>query len=179
MRARAARPAPPPPRRRRRPSPALRRALPWAIAVVLATGCYGGVVLSRLPIGQAILAAYTPRTSDATCPDDPNGLQTGGNNPVGCLTFQDPVGLGCRRDHDLGLLPVHLVTIGSAVLDGVVHQIGKRLTDELAVAMHRDRRGGIDLEMDAALVRDRLIEFADGARDFSSIEIGHPVARLA
>src|SRR6267143_1550844 len=56
MRARATRLAPPPPRRRRRLSPALRRALPWAIAVVLATGCYGGVVLSRLPIGQAILA---------------------------------------------------------------------------------------------------------------------------
>ena len=55
MRARAARPTPPP-RRRRRLSPALRRALPWAIAVVLAIGCYGGVVLSRLPIGQAILA---------------------------------------------------------------------------------------------------------------------------
>ncbi len=43
------------------------------------------------PIGQAILAAYTPRTSDANCPDDPTGAQTGGNNAVGCLTFQDPV----------------------------------------------------------------------------------------
>ena len=42
-------------------------------------------------IGQAILAAYAPRTSDAPCPDDPTGAQTGGNNAVGCLTFQDPV----------------------------------------------------------------------------------------
>jgi len=42
-------------------------------------------------IGQAILAAYAPRTSDASCPDDPTGAQTGGNNAVGCLTFQDPV----------------------------------------------------------------------------------------
>src|SRR5437870_11870386 len=56
MRARTTRPAPPPPRRRRRLSPALRRALPGAIAVVLATGCYGGVGLRRLAIGPALLA---------------------------------------------------------------------------------------------------------------------------
>ena len=42
-------------------------------------------------IGQAILAAYAPRTSDSPCPDDLGGLQTGGTNAVGCLTFQDPV----------------------------------------------------------------------------------------
>lgn len=45
------------------------------------------------PIGQAILAAYTPRTSENICPDDQNSLvhQTGPGTPVGCLTFQDPV----------------------------------------------------------------------------------------
>ena len=66
MRARATRPAPPPPRRRRRLSPTLRRALPWAIAVVLAIGCYGGVVLSRLPIGQSILAGAADRALAAS-----------------------------------------------------------------------------------------------------------------
>ena len=65
MRARATRPAPPP-RRRRRLSPTLRRALPWAIAVVLAIGCYGGVVLSRLPIGQSILAGAADRALAAS-----------------------------------------------------------------------------------------------------------------
>ena len=66
MRARAARTAPPPPRRRRRISPATRRAVPWAVAVVLALGSYGGVVLSRLPAGQAILAASADRALAAS-----------------------------------------------------------------------------------------------------------------
>jgi len=66
MRARAARTAPPPPRRRRRISPATRRAVPWAVAVVLALGSYGGVVLSRLPAGQAILAAAADRALAAS-----------------------------------------------------------------------------------------------------------------
>jgi len=65
MRARAARAAPPP-RRRRRIPPAVRRALPCAILVVLATGLYGGVVLSRLPVGQAILAASADRALAAS-----------------------------------------------------------------------------------------------------------------
>ncbi len=61
MRTRAGRAAPPPLRRRRRISPALRHAARWAIVVVLAVGCYGGVVLSRLPIGQAVLAGAADR----------------------------------------------------------------------------------------------------------------------
>jgi cell division protein FtsQ len=35
----------------------MRRALPLAILVMLASSLYGGVVLSRLPVGQAMLAA--------------------------------------------------------------------------------------------------------------------------
>ena len=66
MRTRAGRAASPPPRRRRRISPALRRAVPWAMAVVLAAGCYGGVVLSRLPIGQAVLAGAADRALAAS-----------------------------------------------------------------------------------------------------------------
>jgi cell division protein FtsQ len=66
MRARAARTAPPPPRRRRRISPAMRRALPWTVLVALASGGYGGVVLSRLPVGQAILAASADRALAAS-----------------------------------------------------------------------------------------------------------------
>jgi cell division protein FtsQ len=52
--------------RRRRIAPAMRRAAPWAIAVVLAAGGYGGVVLSRLPIGQAILTAVADRALAAS-----------------------------------------------------------------------------------------------------------------
>jgi len=66
MRTRAGRAAPPPPRRRRRISPALRHAARWAIVVVLAIGCYGGVVLSRLPIGQAVLAGAVDRALAAS-----------------------------------------------------------------------------------------------------------------
>src|SRR6266851_640314 len=66
MRIRAGRAAPPPPRRRRRISRAMRRAVPWAVAVVLAAACYGGVVLSRLPIGQAILAGTADRALAAS-----------------------------------------------------------------------------------------------------------------
>jgi len=66
MRTRAGRAAPPPPRRRRRISPALRHAARWATVVVLAVGCYGGVVLSRLPIGQAVLAGAADRALAAS-----------------------------------------------------------------------------------------------------------------
>jgi cell division protein FtsQ len=66
MRLRARRTAPPPSRRRRRIGPALRRAVPWAVAVVLAAGGCGGVVLSRLPIGQAILNGAADRVLAAS-----------------------------------------------------------------------------------------------------------------
>ncbi len=66
MRARAGRAAPPPARRRRRITPALRRALPWALLVVLAAGGYGAVVLSRLPAGEAILGRAADRALAAS-----------------------------------------------------------------------------------------------------------------
>src|SRR5207244_6914870 len=66
MRPRAGRAAPPPPRRRRRISPALRHAMPWAMVVVLAFGVYGGVALSRLPTGQAILTGAADRALAAS-----------------------------------------------------------------------------------------------------------------
>lgn len=53
-------------RRRRRIAPATRRAALWAVVVVLAAGGYGAVVLSRLPIGQAILAALADRALAAS-----------------------------------------------------------------------------------------------------------------
>jgi cell division protein FtsQ len=59
MKTPAGRRAPSPPRarlRRRRITPAMRRAAGWAVLVVLAAGLYGAIMLSRLPIGQAILA---------------------------------------------------------------------------------------------------------------------------
>jgi hypothetical protein len=45
------------------------------------------------PIGQQILAAYPPRTSDSRCPlsvDAGPVFVTGGTNTVGCLSFSDP-----------------------------------------------------------------------------------------
>jgi cell division protein FtsQ len=67
MRLRARRTAPPPPsRRRRRIAPAVRRAAPWAVAVVLAAGGCGGVVLSRLPVGQAVLDGAADRVVAAS-----------------------------------------------------------------------------------------------------------------
>lgn len=52
--------------RRRRIAPGLRRAAPWALLVVLAAGAYGIVVLSRLPIGQAMLADAADRALAAS-----------------------------------------------------------------------------------------------------------------
>jgi cell division protein FtsQ len=65
----AGRRAPSPPRRRlrrRRITPAMRRAAALAVLVVLAAGLYGAVVLSRLPIGQAILAGAADRALAAS-----------------------------------------------------------------------------------------------------------------
>src|SRR5260221_7025498 len=45
-----------PPRRRRRLWPAVRRIARWALVMLLVAGGYGGFVLSRLPVGQEILA---------------------------------------------------------------------------------------------------------------------------
>ncbi|MGC2415067.1 MAG: cell division protein FtsQ/DivIB, partial [Stellaceae bacterium] len=47
-------------------APALRRVLPWVLLMVLATGGYGGFVLSRLPAGQAILSGAADRTLAAS-----------------------------------------------------------------------------------------------------------------
>jgi cell division protein FtsQ len=66
MRVRAGRTAPPSSRRRRRILPAVRRAAPWAVAIVLAAGGCGGVALSRLPIGQAVLNGATDRVLAAS-----------------------------------------------------------------------------------------------------------------
>src|SRR5205823_14939572 len=46
------------------------------------------------PLAQRVLAAYPPVTSDAGCPlsVDPGPVfKAGGTNPVGCLSFSDPV----------------------------------------------------------------------------------------
>jgi cell division protein FtsQ len=60
-------PSPPRPRpRRRRITPAMRRAAAWAVLVVLAAGLYGAILLSRLPIGQAILAEAADRALAAS-----------------------------------------------------------------------------------------------------------------
>ena len=66
MRLRAGGPAARPARRRRRITPGMRRAAPWAVAVMLGAGAYGGVVLSRLPIGQTILAGAAERALSAS-----------------------------------------------------------------------------------------------------------------
>ncbi len=67
MRIAARRATPPTPRlRRRRIAPAVRRAALWAIPLVLAVGFYGGVMLSRLPVGQAILSAAADRALAAS-----------------------------------------------------------------------------------------------------------------
>jgi cell division protein FtsQ len=55
-----------PPRRRRRIAPAIRRAVRWAALPLVVGGLYGGFMLSRLPIGQAILAAAADRALAAT-----------------------------------------------------------------------------------------------------------------
>ncbi len=63
---RGRRAAPPPSRRRRRITPALRRAAMWAMLIVLTACLYGAVVLSRLPMGQAMLAAAADRALTAS-----------------------------------------------------------------------------------------------------------------
>jgi cell division protein FtsQ len=44
----------------------MRRAAAWAVLVVLAAGLYGAILLSRLPIGQAILAEAADRALAAS-----------------------------------------------------------------------------------------------------------------
>jgi cell division protein FtsQ len=44
----------------------MRRAVPWAVAVMLAAGGCGGVVLSRLPLGQTLLAGAADRALRAS-----------------------------------------------------------------------------------------------------------------
>src|SRR5271154_2064192 len=66
MRVRAGGPAPRPARRRRRITPGMRRAVRWTVAVMLAAGAYGGVVLSRQPIGETILAGAAERALAAS-----------------------------------------------------------------------------------------------------------------
>jgi cell division protein FtsQ len=66
---RAARRAPAPPRprlRRRRIAPALRQIALWTMLLVLTVGGYGAFVLSRLPIGQEVLAAAADRALAAS-----------------------------------------------------------------------------------------------------------------
>ena len=46
-----------------------------------------------------------------------------------------------RLDENLGGLAIEL-TVGAGVFDGVIHEIGQRLTDKFAIATHRRRRGG-------------------------------------
>ena len=55
-----------PPRRRRRIAPAIRRTVLWAPLFLAVGGLYGGFVLSRLPLGQAILDAATDRALAAS-----------------------------------------------------------------------------------------------------------------
>lgn len=60
-------PSPPRPRlRRRRITPAMRRAALWVMLIVLVAGGYGAILLSRLPIGQAILAEAADRALAAS-----------------------------------------------------------------------------------------------------------------
>jgi cell division protein FtsQ len=69
MRSQAARrvPAPPRPRlRRRRISPALRHIAVWTVLLVLTAGGYGAFLLSRLPMGQEILASTADRALAAS-----------------------------------------------------------------------------------------------------------------
>ena len=56
MKARPRRSDAPPRPRWRRLAPAVRHAALWTLPVVLAVGAYGAVVLSRLPVGQGLLA---------------------------------------------------------------------------------------------------------------------------
>jgi len=67
MRTPAARRAAAPPRpRRRRIAPALRRVAMWVMLIGLTAAGYGGFVLSRLPIGQEILAGAADRALAAS-----------------------------------------------------------------------------------------------------------------
>ncbi len=67
MRAAARRAGPPMPRPRpRRLAARLRRAALFALPLALAAGLYGGFILSRLPLGQAILGAAVDRVLAGT-----------------------------------------------------------------------------------------------------------------
>src|SRR5438105_6625553 len=63
---RTPRQAPTAPPRRRRIVPAIRRAVWWSMPVLLAVVGYGGLMLSRVPAGQAMLAGIADRVLSAS-----------------------------------------------------------------------------------------------------------------
>src|SRR5258708_1279656 len=88
---------------------------------------------------------------------------------------QDAIALAPCRHDDLCVGAIY----PAPVFDGVVDQIGKRLADQLPVAVHRGRHRRFDLEMDTLIIGERLVEFSHPPRDFGRIDFSHVVARLA
>src|SRR5664279_1973282 len=92
---------------------------------------------------------------------------------------QDAVALVERAHHDFRRRAVGDQVARLGIFDGIVDQIGERLADQLAVAFDLGRRIGLNLERDALLLGQRLVQLADVVGDLGGVELAHVVARLA
>ena len=70
-----------------------------------------------------------------------------------------------------------LACVAAAIFQRIVDEIGDRLPDQFAAAVNEEVRLRIDFEREAALLGDRLVKFADVARDeLAGVEIDHAFA---
>ncbi|HVC55220.1 MAG TPA: cell division protein FtsQ/DivIB [Stellaceae bacterium] len=87
----------PPKRRRRRIPPVVRRAARWALPLALAAGGYGLVMASRLPAGEAVIAASADRAIAASARLGlvVNNIEVEGRQTTAAATIM--AALGARR----------------------------------------------------------------------------------
>src|SRR6201997_435905 len=69
----------------------------------------------------------------------------------------DAVALAAGRDQDLGRRAIGGMALRLGVFDGVVHQVGERLADQLAVTLDRSRRC-LDPQGQALGIGERLLK---------------------
>ncbi len=91
---------------------------------------------------------------------------------------QDAVALAERAHDDFRRGAVHAALARLGIFDGIVDQIGERLTDQLAVASDLGRRIGLNFKRDALLLGQRLVQLAYVVGNFGGVELAHIVARL-
>jgi cell division protein FtsQ len=148
----------------------MRRALPWAIVVVLGVGCYGGLILSRLPVGQAIAGGLADRAlaASAACWLVVRDIEVEGRETTDTATIMAALAAGrgtpilgvspSRAKEKLESLPwVRSAAIERRLPDTLVVRLVER--HPLAVWQHAGKHELIDREGAVIPVKD-LTRFA-------------------